>query len=142
MIDLLARPLVPVAGPDDAATTYERFRPYLLDAGVTPLVVSVIEKAGGAPDKAGVEQREDHAAAAFDAFRDRAGTDGVAVDTELLYGTDVAGTIVDAARAHDATAIVFASRGGGRLANLLSGGVRSSLITNGEYPVVVLPDAE
>lgn len=137
--DLLDRPLVPIAGPDDAAETYEGLRPYLLEAEADVLVVHVIEKGGGAPDKAGLTQREEYAEESFDAFCNRAATDGIDVETRLCYGTDVAETVVDAADEEAATAIVFSSRGGGRWLDALSGGVRSSLVTESDRPVVVLP---
>lgn len=136
---LLDRPLVPVASPDDAATTYEKLRPYLLEGGVDVTVVNVIEKAGGAPDKAGVEQRQEHAEKTFDAFQEGAEADGITADTQILYGTDVVETINDAAADIDASAIVFVSRGGGRLLDLVSGRVRSRLVSESEFPVVVLP---
>lgn len=138
--DLLDRPLVPVANPDDAAATYEELRPYLLGTEIVPFVVHVIEKAGGAPDKAGVEQREERAEKAFEAIRERAKTDGVNVDTKLLYGADVAATIHDAADEVDGSAIVFRSRGGSRWLDLVSGRVRSKLVADSDLPVVVLPE--
>lgn len=139
MSGLLANPVVPVANEDDAITTYEELRRYLLDTGTIPLLAHVIEKGDGAPNKAGVEQRREHAERAFDAFRKRARTDGLEVETELLFGTDVAETIHDAAAAHDASAIVFSSRGGGQWLDLVSGNVRRKLISEQDRPVVVLP---
>lgn len=136
---LLDRPLVPVANPADAAATYEKLRPYLLDGVVEVTVVHVVEKGGGVPDKAGVEQRQDHAEESFDAFRVRAKTDGVRIDTKVLYGTDIVATINDAAAEFDASAIVFVSRGGGRLLDVIAGRVRSRLISDSEFPVLVLP---
>lgn len=138
--DLLDRPLVPVAGPDDAKTTYEQLRPYLLQTKFVPLVVHVVEKADGAPDKAGVEQRREHAERTFETFRKHAAADGIEVETEVLYGTDIAETIHDAADEYDASAVVFTSRGGSRWLDLVSGNVRSNLITGTDRPVVVLPD--
>ncbi len=140
MTGLTGTPLVAVANPDDAAETYERFRPYLLSGSPEVVVVHVIEKAGGAPDKAGLDQRREHAEKTFDAFRNRARTDGVDVETRLVYGTDVADAIIEEAADLDATAIVFSSRGGNRWIDLLSGGVRSSLIAESDRPVVVLPE--
>ncbi|AHF99666.1 universal stress protein UspA [Halostagnicola larsenii XH-48] len=136
---LLDRPLVPVANPDDAATTYEKLRPYFLEQDIDATVVNVIEKAGGAPDKAGVEQRQEHAEETFDAFEEPAETDGITVDTEVLYGTDIVDAINDAAAEVDASAIVFVSRGGGRLLDLVSGSVRSRLVAESDFPVIVLP---
>lgn len=137
--DLLARPLVPVADPDDARATYEQFRPYLLGTGAVALVVHVAEKAGGAPDKSGVEQSRVLAEEAFDVFCGLAETDGIEVETQVLYGTDVAETVHEAAADHDASAVVFRSRGGNRWLELLSGNVRANLVAGSERPVVVLP---
>lgn len=102
----------------------------------------VIEKAGGAPDKAGIQQREEYAADVFDTFRELAKTDGIEIETELLYGTDIAAAIHDAADKFDASAIVFRSRGESRWLELLSGRVRAKLISNSDIPVVVLPERE
>jgi len=137
--DLLARPLVPVANPDDARETYQQFRPYLLGTDAVPLVVHVAEKAGGAPDKSGVEQSQVLAEEAFDVFRGLAETDGIKMERKILYGTDVAETVHRAAADHDASAIVFRSRGASRWLELLSGNVRANLIAGSERPVVVLP---
>lgn len=140
MVDLLNRPIVPVASPDDAVATYEQLRPYLLKTEFVPVLVHVIEKAGGAPDKAGVEHREEYAEEIFEAFRKRAEIDGIAVDTELRFGTDVAESIHVAAADRDASAIVFTSRGDRGWLNLVSGNVRANLISGHECPVIVLPE--
>lgn len=142
MTNVLERPLVPVANPEDAVATYEELRPYLPDTDVVPIVVHVIEKAGGAPDKAGVEQRREVADEMFELVRNLAEMDDVDVDTEILYGTDVAGAIHAFADETDASAIVFRSRGGRRWLDLVSGNVRSKLIRDLTRPVVVLPDTQ
>ena len=139
MTNLLDRPIVPVASPDDAIATYEQLRPYLLQTEFVPIVVHVIEKSGGSPDKASVEQRKEHAEKAFDAFRKRGESDGVSVETKLLYGTDIAKSIHEAATDVDASAIIFSSRGGSRWLNLVSGNVRSNLIADHDRAVIVLP---
>ncbi|SNR24303.1 universal stress protein [Halorubrum vacuolatum] len=141
MTDLMARPVIPVANETDAETTYAAAAPYL-DPDSRPLLVNVIEKAGGAPDKASVEQRREVAEAAFAAFAELAAADGVAVDEEIRYDTDVVDAIVGAATDSDGTAIAFVSRGGGRIVQFLSGGVRSKLIADPTLPVVVLPTVE
>lgn len=137
--DLLARPIVPVATPDDAKKTYEQFRPYLLDTGSVPIVVHVAEKGGGVPDKSGVEQSQELAEKAFEMFRDLARTDGLEVESELLYGSDVAEAVTAAAEKHDASVIVFRSRGGNKWIQLLSGNVRAELLSESDRPVIVLP---
>lgn len=138
--DLLSRPLIPIANEDDAVETCRVAFPRIAAAGGRPFVVHVIEKAGGAPDKASVEQREAVAEAAFDAVRDRADAAGLEVETEMRYGADVADTIVEAAADVDASAIVFRPRGGSRWLDLLTGNVRDDLVTESDLPVVVLPD--
>ena len=145
MSSLLDRVVIPVAGPEDAANTYESFRPRIVDQDGTVdtdmeiHVVYVVEKAGGAPDKAGVEQREEHAQDAFDRFEMLAEADGLEIESEIRYGTDVAEVILEYADELDASAIAFTSRGTGTWLNLITGGVRSSLLLNADRPIVVLP---
>ena len=128
--------LVPMADAEDARTTCRVLGPYQPDRVVA---IHVIEKADGAPDKAGVEQRQERAKEIFAAVEE--GFEGAETDveTEIRYGTDVADTIVEAAGDHDATAIVFSPRKGGRWVRLLTGDVALSLITESDRPVVVLP---
>lgn len=140
MTSLLNRPIVPVVSQEDAEVTYEALRPYLLESGFTPIVVHVIEKAGGAPDKASVEQRKEYAERIFNVFRKRAEIDRIEIETELLYGTDIAATIHQAADEFDASAIVFRSRGNGGWLDRLSGNVRTNLIATPDHPIIVLPE--
>jgi nucleotide-binding universal stress UspA family protein len=137
---LFARPVVPVAGEDDAEHTVEAVFPRVAAADGRAVVVHVIEKAGGAPDKASVEQREELAEDLFATVRERAAAAGIEVETELRYGTDVAETIVEVAHDAGATAIAFTPRGGSRWWDFFSGDVRESLVTESDLPVVVLPD--
>jgi nucleotide-binding universal stress UspA family protein len=139
---LLSRPLVPVASEDDAVETCRTAFPRIAAAGGRPVVVHVIEKAGGAPDKASVEQREAAAEEAFAAVRDCAADYGLDVETEIRYGTDVVDAIVAAAADADASAVVFHPRGGSWLLDLLTGDVRDRLIEESDRPVVVFPDSE
>jgi len=139
---LLSRPLVPVASEDDAVETCRTAFPRIAAAGGRPIVVHVIEKAGGAPDKASVEQRAEAAEAAFAAIRDCASEYDLDVETEIRYGTDVVDTIIDAAADLDASAIVFHPRGGSWLLDILTGDVRDKLVNESDRPVVVLPDSE
>jgi nucleotide-binding universal stress UspA family protein len=139
---LFSRPLVPIASDDDAAETCRVAFPRIADAGGRARLLHVIEKAGGAPDKAGVEQREAAAEAAFAVARECAEEYGLGIETEIRYGTDVGDVIVEAAEAADASAIVFHPRGGGWWLDLLTGNVRGRLITGSSRPVVVLPDPD
>jgi nucleotide-binding universal stress UspA family protein len=140
--NLLSRPFVPVASVDDARITADAVLDRVAAAGGRMTVAHVVEKAGGAPDKASVEQREEIAEEAFDLVRDRASGVGVAVETELLYGTDVAGTLLTAAHDADATAIVFTPRGHKWWWDLFSADVADALVHESDLPVVVLPSPE
>lgn len=133
MTDIFERVLLPVAGDEDAAATARAAEPHL-DGEI--IAVHVVEKAGGAPDKASVEQRELEAESAFDVLRAELGD----IETEIRYGTDVADTIFAAADDHDVSSIVVTPRGGSRFVRLLTGDVAMTLVTESDRPVVVLPD--
>lgn len=136
MADLFDRVILPVASVEDAKATCKAAKPHLTG---TVVAVHVIEKAGGAPDKAGVEQREAVAKEVFEAVTDTLGDDLV-VETDLRFGTDVSETIFEAASDHNASAIVITPRGGSRWVRMLTGDVALDLITETDRPVIVLPD--
>ncbi len=140
MSDLFERVLVPVASPDDARATSRAVEPYLARETSEVVVVHVIEKAGGAPDKAGVEQRQAYAEEIFEVVRET--LDVQSLETEIRYGTDVPEAIFGAAGDHDATAVVITPRGGSRWLRLLTGDVALDIVTETDRPVVVLPDLE
>lgn len=71
------------------------------------IAVHVIEKAGSAPDKASVEQRELAAKEMFQIVRDRLQGSDIDHQTEHRYGTDVGDAIIEAAHNLGASAIVF-----------------------------------
>ncbi|WP_135305145.1 universal stress protein [Haloarcula amylovorans] len=137
---LFTHALVPVSSPKDAKATMRAIRPYLESAGGDLTVVNVIEKAGGAPDKASVEQREAYAREIFDSARDALADSELTLTTEIRYGTDVAETIIETAHELDASAIVFTPRGGSRWLRLLTGDVALSLVSESDLPVIALPD--
>jgi len=139
MGDLLDRVVVPVASEDDARTTAAAVLPRVASAGGEVVFVHVIEKAGGAVDKAGVEQREEYAAEIFAVVEDAAADAGVPVETDLRFDTDVADAIFAAGRDHDASAIAFTPRDGSRWFDLLTGDHAHDLVKQADRPVVVLP---
>lgn len=141
MTDLLARLVVPVAEPDDARSTAWGLAKYIDDGdrGREVVLIHVIEKAGGAPDKAGVEQREDIAREAFAAARAEL-EDRFSVESEIRYGTNVPEAIFAAAREHEASAVAFTPRGGSRIVQLLTGDVARSLVNDTDRPVIALPN--
>jgi len=133
------RVVVPVANRDDAAATAATLHQYLA-ADSTVIAVHVIEKAGGAPDKASVEQRELRAEEIFSIFTEEFEDTGVTLQTDLRYGTDIASSIVGAAHDRSASAIVFTPRGGSRWRKLLTGDVTHNLHRTSDIPILVLPD--
>ncbi|MXR41360.1 universal stress protein [Halobaculum sp. WSA2] len=136
MSDLLSRVVVPVASEDDAAATAAAIAAHGAEMGEATLVY-VVEKAGGAPDKAGVDQREEAAREAFDTFD--AALPDVTVDREIVYATDILDGILSVAGDVDATAIAFTPRDGGRFVRMLTGDVSLRLVTDADRPVVSLP---
>lgn len=137
---LFRRVIIPVANTEDAIATTDALRPYVDTVSDGVLAVHVIEKAGGAPDKASVEQLEQDAREIFEHVRDGLANLDVDVETKILYGTDIASTIVEAAHDEDASAIVFTPRGGSRWMKLLTGDVTTTLLNESDLPVLVLPD--
>jgi len=136
---LLSNVLVPIANEADAATTMDALLERLAAADGRLTALHVVEKAGGAPDKVSVAQREAAAEDAFAVVTARAAVAGVPVETRLGYGTDVAETIREVAAEVDASAIVFTPRGGSVLVDLVTGDVARSLVKAADRPVVVLP---
>jgi len=133
---LLERVVVPVADAGDAAATATALSPHLEDVRRVT-VVHVVEKGGGAVDKAPMEKRLADASAFLSTVESRL-DDEVAVETRVEFGTDVAETVVETAHDADATAIAFRPRGGSRLLRLLSGDTAARLVTDPELPVVSL----
>lgn len=137
---LFERVVVPVANREDAKATAKALRPYL-DAEIGELLaVHVIEKAGGAPDKASVEQRELQAEDIFSILTEELADPTVTLETEILFGTDIAQTILDGAHEANASAIVFTPRGGSKWMKLLTSDVTTGLINASVIPILVLPD--
>lgn len=136
---LTERILVPVANQDDASRTGAALQEFLDPGGSLLHFVHVIEKAGGAPDKAPLAARQQQAERIFDTIRTRFDDTGYDVDTELRYGTDVADEIVAAACDLEATAIVFVPRPEGHLPVLLTTGLTDRLVPTDQFPVIVLP---
>ena len=132
------RIIAPVANPDDATRT-ARAVDERLDPNRSKLTfVNVVEKGGGAIDKAPVEAQRENAEDAF-AVVETELADTFEVDTVVRYGTDVVEEIIDSADEMDATAILFVPRPGGTIARFLSGNITSNLVDNDRYAVIVLP---
>lgn len=138
---LLDRVVVPVASDEDATKTAGALARYADEVG-SVVGIHVVEKAGGAPDKASVEQAQKHATEALEDLAAGLGGAGIDVETRRLFGTDIVDEIVAAAHDADATAIAFTPRDGGRLARLISGSHADRLVHESDLPVVALPDRE
>ena len=139
---LIERVIVPIAHVTDAKVTCEAIEEFLGREPVELHVVHVIEKGGGAPDKAPLEAREADAASIFEFAKSFFGGSDVYVETELRYGTSVVDEIVGAAEEIDASAIAFVPRSGSRIVRLLSGNLTRRLIEIDRLPVLVLPSTE
>lgn len=133
--------VVPAADPDDGERTATALAPHLTPTS-SVVVVNVIEKAGGAPDKASVEQRKEYAEEIFERTRGPLETTDATVETDVLYGTDVVERIFTEATDRNADAVVFAARPGNRLAELLTGDVARRMVKEASVPVVALPQAD
>ncbi len=135
------RMLLPIAEEDDAEATCEAVEPYLTPTGDV-VVVHVIEKTEGAPDKAPLEFRQEEAEAIFGIVREQLEGTSHDVQTELRYGPDVVDEILEAAEEHGVTAIGFTPRPGSRWIRLLAGDHAHRLTTETELPVLVFPHPE
>lgn len=137
----LQRLVVPVANCSDAEQTVAALQPYVENNRCTVIAVHVLEKRKG-PDKASVEQRELAARDIFSTLRTGLEDSDITLVTELLYGSDIPGTIIEAAHDLDASAILFTPRGGSRWKKLLTGDITNHLLENSDLPVLVLPQPE
>jgi len=137
---MLDHVLLPVASEDDARASSAALEPYL-DEIERVTAVHVVEKAGGAPDKAPLEKRQSDAAEFLAVVESRLASD-VAFDARIHYGTDVVETLFAAADDVGATALAFRARGGSRLVRLLSGDTATKLVTEPTIPVISLPNPE
>lgn len=129
--------LIPVATANDARATCTALEPYL-DSVETVTAVHVIEKAGGAADKAPLEKRQQDGLEILSMVESILDSEST-VETDVIYGTDVVETIFDAAVDADAEAVVFRARGGSRIVQLLAGDTTRKLVTDPVVPVVSLP---
>ena len=138
---LLRRVVVPVATEDDARVTCDAIRSHV-DEDATLHVIHVIEKAGGAPDKAPLEARQEQARQIFETVEDALAGTGYEFTTELRYATSVVDEIVAVAGERNATGIAFIPRPSGRIVRLLTGDRTRKLVSASRIPVVVLPREE
>ena len=136
--DLFETVLVPIASPDDAADTASAVHRYV-PQNAEILVVHVIEKGEGVPDKASVDQRRRYAEDVYERFLQTFPDRSATISILTLYGRNVAETIVDTAIDADATIIAFTPRGGTQLMKLFTGDRTGKLITNDRIPVIALP---
>lgn len=130
--------LIPVATADDARATCAALEPHL-DSVETVTAIHVIEKGGGALDKAPLEKRQRDGLDILSVVGSTLENE-TTVETDIVYGTDVVDAIFEAAVDANAEAVVFRARGGSRIVQLLSGNTTRKLVTDPVVPVVSLPD--
>ncbi|MFC4542917.1 universal stress protein [Halosolutus amylolyticus] len=83
-----------------------------------------------------IEQREDDAAALFEAARDRAADDDCAIDTAVIHGRP-ADAIVDYAGEHGVDRIVVGSHGRTGVSRILLGSVAEQIVRRAPVPVTI-----
>ncbi|QSG05939.1 Nucleotide-binding protein, UspA family [Halapricum desulfuricans] len=137
---MLDHVLLPVASEDDAEASSVALEPYL-DEIERVTAVHVVEKAGGAPDKAPLEKRQSDAAEFLAIAESRLASE-VAFNAQIHYGTDIVEVLFGAVDDIGATAVAFRPRGGSRIVRLLSGDTATKLVTEPPVPVVSLPSPE
>ncbi len=130
--------VIPLASPDDASTTARAAAPYLGTADKVVLTY-VVEKGGGAPDKASLEQMEGYAEKVFDAAREELADAETEVETRVLYGTSISKTVFDLCDEVGASSVALVPRESNRLFKLLVGDRVRPFIEDNDIPVVVFP---
>lgn len=130
---------MPIANPKDAEETARAIHAYA-DSDSEIIVTHVVEKAGGAPDKVAVEQREQYAEEAYKTFMEVLPEQWGNIRFQTLYGRDVAATTIDAAEEAEATVIAFTPHGGSRWPRLITGDIARDFIDNSDIPVISLPE--
>lgn len=131
--------VVPVADPDDGERTAAAIAPRFEPSG-RAILVHVVEKGGGAIDKAPVDRQREYAEEVFERARRPLADADVDVDTDVRYGADVVETIFDGAVEANADAVAFVPREANRLAELLTGDVARRLVKEASVPVVAVPE--
>jgi len=108
----------------------------------TMIAVHIIKEAGGALDKAPIEQCEQRAAEVFSVTTEGFDDSDVVLGTDLRYGTDIASSVVGAAHDRSAGATVFTPRGRNRWRKLVTGDVTHDLVRSSDVPILIPPDRE
>lgn len=138
---LLSRLVVPVANEDDMDATCQALQPYLSTTIERLVIVHVIEKRKGFPDKAPLEAREEQAERIF-TFAGECFQDQAEFETQLQYGPDIVDEILTVVSDIGATAIAFTPQQSNRLTRLLAGDEEHRLITESPCPVIAIPNEE
>lgn len=137
-MELTGTVVLPLASPDDARTTVDAAAPYV-DTADHIVVVHVVEKDSGTPDKVPADQREEYAEEIFEIAEDALSSEGVSVETRTLYSTGVAVAVFELCDGVGASSVVLLPRESNRLLNLLVGDRMRSFIEDNNVPVVCLP---
>lgn len=135
------RVIIPLASETDAEETCAIIREYVEPVGEIVLA-HVIEKAQGAPDKASLEQRQEHAHRIFQIGMQRLEPAGWEVETELTYGPNVAEAIHELAVELDADLIALSIRPASRVVRFLAGDTAREVVSDPPCPVMALPALE
>ena len=139
MTSLFDRVVVPLANEADARSTCEAILPYVTTYRTEVVVLHVVEKAGGAPDKASDEQREEEANQIFNTVKAFFDDTRLLIGARLRYDTDIVEPIFEVAEEVDANSIMFTPRGANRWIKLLAGDIAYKMIHRADRPVIVVP---
>jgi nucleotide-binding universal stress UspA family protein len=136
---LFERPLIPVASEADARITRDAILPYLVDASSTVILVHVIKQSEGGIDPSPLDAQEEEAERLFGIAT--GGRDGLVIETQYAYGSNVAESILETARETDASVVAIAPRERSLFMRLLTGETTRPLMANSDVPVLSIPQA-
>ncbi|MDZ7688046.1 MAG: universal stress protein [Halobacteriales archaeon] len=137
-MELTGTVVLPLASPEDARTTAEAAAEYLGTAEHVVLV-HVVEKVEGMPDRAPAEEREEYAEEIFATAEEALSGTGVSIETDLLFSKNVPDAVLDLADDVGASSVALVPRETNRLLSLLVGDKVRAFVEHNDVPVVCLP---
>ena len=131
-----SRILVAVSSPWASDRLHETIRDLAIRLSGSVVVAHVAQPHEEDACEADTRQRGEQT---LKTLADKLADSGISVESELLFGDDIAKAVVNAAQAHKATMIILGASGKGRMARLLAGDVPQQVIRAADRPVLVFP---
>lgn len=128
--------LVAVSSPWASDRLHETVRDLAIRLSGSVVVAHVAQPSESDESESDTRQRGEQT---LKTLADKLRDNGINVESELLFGDDIAKAVVKAAEAHRATLIVLGASGKGRVARLLAGDVPQQVIRLADRPVLVFP---